>query len=176
MSNLAVALKVMEILEINKYININYDAMKKSIKEVTWKGRLEVLDDKQLVVIDGAHNIQGICTLKSNIKKYFNYNKLYLILGILADKDVEHMVKEIVPLANKVYAVTPNSTRAELAEDLKVEIIKYNTNCEAFRDYEGALNKALVDANEDDLILASGSLYMIGDMRKLIRKKCLNKK
>lgn len=173
MFNLAVALKVMDILEINKYININYDAMKKSIKEVTWKGRLEVLDDKPLVVIDGAHNIQGICTLKSNIKKYFNYNKLYLILGILADKDVEHMVKEIVPLANKVYAVTPNSTRAELAEDLKVEIIKYNTNCEAFRDYEGALNEALIDANEDDLILASGSLYMIGDMRKLIRKKVL---
>ena len=99
-----------------------------------------------------------------------------MILGILADKDVEKMVKEITPLAKRVYAVTPNSIRAELAEDLKDEIIKYNENCEAFESYENAFNMALEDADEKDLILASGSLYMIGDLRKIITRKYLNKK
>ena len=59
------------------------------------------------VVIDGAHNIQGITQLDKNIKKYFKYDDLYLILGILADKDVDHMVKVITPQAKKVFTVTP---------------------------------------------------------------------
>ena len=99
-----------------------------------------------------------------------------MILGILADKDVEMMVKEITPLAKKVYAVTPHSIRAELAQDLRDEIIKYNENCKAYEDYEEAFNNALKDAKENDLIIASGSLYMIGDMRKLITRKYINKK
>ena len=114
-------------------------------------------------------------TLKTNIKKYFSYENLYLILGILADKDVENMVKEITPLAKKVYAVTPHSIRAELAEDLKKEVIKYNKNCKAYGTYEEAFNEALKDAGKNDLILASGSLYMIGDMRKLITRRYINK-
>ena len=98
------------------------------------------------------------------------HNNLYLILGILADKDVEEMIKVITPMAQKIYAVTPNSIRAELADDLRSEVIKYNINCKAYDDYEEAYIKALSDADRNDLILASGSLYMIGDMRKIIRK------
>ena len=142
----------------------------KSIKNVSWKGRLEVLSNNPYVVIDGAHNIQGIKTLSRNIKKYFKYENLYLILGILADKDVEEMIKIITPMAKKVYSVTPNSIRGELAESLKDEVSKFNKNCKAFDKYEEAYLEALNDAFEKDLILASGSLYMIGDMRKIIRK------
>ena len=80
------------------------------------------------------------------------------------------MIKVIAPMAKKIYAVTPNSIRAELAEDLKREIIKYNENCEAYDDYKEAYLTAINDANENDFVLASGSLYMIGDMRKIIRE------
>ncbi|MBC5626940.1 bifunctional folylpolyglutamate synthase/dihydrofolate synthase [Clostridium sp. NSJ-49] len=174
--NLALAIKVMEVVEKQGFIHLNNKAIENSVREVMWKGRLEVLSNNPLIVIDGAHNIQGITTLKNNIQKYFNYKDVYLILGILADKDVEMMVKEITPLAKKVYAVTPHSIRAELAQDLRDEIIKYNENCKAYEDYEEAFNNALKDAKENDLIIASGSLYMIGDMRKLITRKYINKK
>ncbi len=173
--NLTLAIKVLEVIEKQGLVVLNNESIKKSIREVSWKGRLEVLGNKPLIVIDGAHNIQGISTLKTNIEKYFNYENIYLILGILADKDVEKMVKEITPLAKKVYAVTPHSIRAELAEDLRMEIIKYNKNCKAYESYEDAFNNALKDAKEDDLIIASGSLYMIGDMRKIIVKGNSNK-
>ena len=172
--NLALAIKVMEAIEEQGLILLDDKSIEKSVREVTWKGRLEVLSSKPLIVIDGAHNIQGIATLKTNLQKYFNYENIYLILGILADKDVEEMVKEITPLAKKVYAVTPHSTRAELAEDLRVEIIKYNKNCKAYECYEDAFNDTLKDAKENDLIIASGSLYMVGDMRKLILKRLVN--
>lgn len=168
--NLSVAMKVIEVLNNRKIVNITTESIIKSIKNVTWKGRLEVLSNNPYVVIDGAHNIQGIKTLSRNIKKYFKYENLHLILGILADKDVEEMIKIITPIAKQVYAVTPNSIRAELADDLKNEIVKYNANCRAFDEYEEAYLEALKNAKENDIILASGSLYMIGDMRKIINK------
>ena len=164
--NLSVAMKVIEVLNNRKIVNITTESIIKSIKNVTWKGRLEVLSNNPYVVIDGAHNIQGIKTLSRNIKKYFKYENLHLILGILADKDVEEMIKIITPIAKQVYAVTPNSIRAELADDLKNEIVKYNANCRAFDEYEEAYLEALKNAKENDIILASGSLYMIGDIEK----------
>lgn len=169
--NFAVVTEVIKRLNEDRFTNISKEIIIDSIKDVKWIGRLEVLKNNPLVVIDGAHNIQGITALKTNVQKYFNYNKIYLILGILADKDVEEMVKTICPMATKVFAVTPNSYRAELAEDLKNEVIKYNSNCIAFDNYEDALIAAYNEAAEDDLVLASGSLYMIGDLRKLINKK-----
>lgn len=168
--NLSVAMQTIEVLNNKNIIDISIANIVKSIKNVSWKGRLEVLSNNPYVVIDGAHNIQGIKTLSRNIKKYFKYENLYLILGILADKDVEEMIKIITPMAKKVYSVTPNSIRGELAESLKDEVSKFNKNCKAFDKYEEAYLEALNDASEKDLILASGSLYMIGDMRKIIRK------
>ena len=168
--NLSVAMQAIEVLNNKNIIDILIANIVKSIKNVSWKGRLEVLSNNPYVVIDGAHNIQGIKTLSRNIKKYFKYENLYLILGILADKDVEEMIKIITPMAKKVYSVTPNSIRGELAESLKDEVSKFNKNCKAFDKYEEAYLEALNDASEKDLILASGSLYMIGDMRKIIRK------
>lgn len=168
--NLSVAMQAIEVLNSKNIIDISITNIVKSIKNVSWKGRLEVLSNNPYVVIDGAHNIQGIKTLSRNIKKYFKYENLYLILGILADKDVEEMIKIITPMAKKVYSVTPNSIRGELAESLKDEVSKFNKNCKAFDKYEEAYLEALNDASEKDLILASGSLYMIGDMRKIIRK------
>ena len=130
---------------------------------------LEVMKKEPMIVIDGAHNIQGIKALRKNVEKYFKYKNIYLLLGILADKQVKEMIEEITPIAKKVYALTPHSNRAELCEDLKNEIIKINPNCKAYEDYKKALKEALKEANKDDLILISGSLYMIGDMRKIIR-------
>lgn len=168
--NLSVAIKVIKVLNNRNIVNISEETIIKSIKNVSWKGRLEVLSNSPYIIIDGAHNIQGIETLSKNIKKYFKYENLYLILGILADKDVDEMIKVITPMAKNVYAVTPNSIRAELADDLKNEVIKYNKNCKSYDDYEEAYIEAIKNAGENDIIVASGSLYMIGDMRKIINK------
>lgn len=169
--NLALSIKAIEVLEENNIVTISKKILEESLANVTWNGRLEVMKKEPLVVIDGAHNIQGITKLKENIKKYFKYKNIYLILGILADKDVEEMIKKIVPMAKEVYAVTPNSIRGELAKDLKLEILKYNSNCISFEEYEGALDRALENADDDDIIIASGSLYMIGGMRTIIKNK-----
>ncbi|OOM73613.1 folylpolyglutamate synthase/dihydrofolate synthase family protein [Clostridium sp. BL-8] len=169
--NLSVALNTIETLFEKENIIINRELIEKSLEDVKWIGRLEVLRKKPTVIIDGAHNIDGIRALRKNVEKYFKYKKLYLLLGILADKQVKEMVKEITPIAEKVYALTPHSDRAELCEDLKKEILEYNSNTVALENYEEAFESALKEAEEDDLILVSGSLYMIGDMRKIINSR-----
>lgn len=169
--NLSVALNAIETLLEGENIIINKELIEKSLDDVKWIGRLETLKKNPMVVIDGAHNIDGIKALRKNVEKYFKYNKLYLLLGILADKQVKEMVKEITPIAEKVYALTPHSDRAELCEDLRNEILEYNSNTVALESYEEAFSLAMQEANEDDLVLISGSLYMIGDMRKIINLK-----
>ncbi|GAA0825983.1 bifunctional folylpolyglutamate synthase/dihydrofolate synthase [Clostridium tertium] len=166
--NLSLAIKALEELEKLNYIKVNINKLYKGVKNVKWKGRLEVLKKDPFIVIDGAHNIAGIEFLKSNIEEYFKYKNLYLILGILADKNVEEMVKIIAPVATEVYTVTANSIRAASANELKEVVLKYNNNCIAFDDYDKAIKLSLSKVNKDDLIVAAGSLYMIGEIRKKI--------
>lgn len=161
------------IYTLEKLIDLGYKITKESIEnglaKVRWLGRMEIMNNNPMVVIDGAHNIDGIKSLKDSIDTYFKYNNIILILGILADKEVHNMVKVIAPIAKKVITVTPHSERAKLAHELKDVVSEYNSNCVSIESYEEAYEKALGLAKQDDLILISGSLYMIGDMRKIIR-------
>lgn len=142
-----------------------------ALSNVKWKGRLEILSANPLVIIDGAHNIDGITKLNESIHTYFKYNRVILIIGILADKQVENMVRVIANDAYKVIAVAPNNDRAETAEDLCSIVKKCNINSEWEKEYDKAYDKAVSYYEKGDLILVCGSLYMIGDMRKVILNK-----
>ncbi len=167
--NCNVAINAVEVLAKIEDFNINN--IEKGVFNAKWIGRLEVLRENPLIVIDGAHNIQGIKMLKKNILEYFDYDDMYLLIGILSDKQVDDMIKEIVPLSKKVIALTPHSDRAELASELREHIKMVNKNVLSFEDYNEGLEEILKEAKENDLILVTGSLYMIGDMRKIINKK-----
>lgn len=155
----------------NMGLHICENSIVKGLLKVRWPGRLEVLNWKPLVVIDGAHNIDGIKKLKESMDVYFKYKDIVLILGILADKEVEDMVKIIASEVKQVICVTPHSERAELASQLMKEVKKINGKVIAIDDYSKAYDSALSFTDSEDLILVSGSLYMIGDMRKIIRTK-----
>jgi dihydrofolate synthase/folylpolyglutamate synthase len=167
--NCATAIFAIEEL-IRKGIGIKKEHILSALKKVRWIGRLEVMKSNPLVVIDGAHNIDGIANLKENVQNYFKYNKMILVLGILADKEVDKMVSIIAPLANRVITVTPNSDRAESSKELKEIVEKYDVICEAIESYSEAYKLGMSYCSEEDLLLVSGSLYMIGDMRKIISK------
>lgn len=165
--NCSLCIQAIEALK-KQGVNIEKQHILEGLKKVKWPGRLERMKREPLVVIDGAHNIDGIKKLKESVETYFKYNNIILILGILKDKEVENMVETIAPLAKHIITVTPHSDRAKLSLELKEIVEKYNKNCSYEEEYENGYKKALELASNDDLILISGSLYMIGDMRKII--------
>lgn len=167
--NCAVVLNTIEVLKSMGF-SVEKEAIYDGLRCVEWKGRMEIVKDNPLVLIDGAHNIDGISKLAESINTYFKYSKLYLVIGILADKQVDDMLKVIVPMAEAVIAVTPHSDRAEAAFDLRDRIKQFNSNCEAIEDYEKAYHRALGFCKDGDMVVICGSLYMIGDMRKFIKK------
>ncbi|MGL5634483.1 MAG: bifunctional folylpolyglutamate synthase/dihydrofolate synthase [Sarcina sp.] len=150
---------------------ISDEAIIKGIRKTKWIGRMEIMKKTPLVVIDGAHNIDGIKAIKNSVEKYFNYNKIILILGILSDKDVEGMVKTISELSDNIILTEPHSERAGGSEQMISYLEAENKHYERILEYDKAYERALEIASDDDLILICGSLYMIGDMRKVIRYK-----
>ena len=167
--NCAVAINTVETL-IKLGFEVSLEAIHKGLKEVQWRGRMEVLNIKPYVLLDGAHNIDGMERLSISIDTYFKYKKLYVIIGMLADKQVEDMLRIITPKAERVIAVTPNTARAEHAEALREKILNFNYHCEAYGDYAQAFKYAVSLCSEQDLLVICGSLYMIGDMRRIIKK------
>lgn len=157
--------------ELSKLDGFKLNHIEEGFKNATWNGRLEVLSKEPLIVIDGAHNLDGIEALVKNVKKYFKYDKLYLLLGILADKDVKHMLKKIIPLSYEVVCLTPHSDRAKLSEKLKEEVIPLNSKTENYDSYEEGFKAIKEKVTEKDMILAAGSLYMIGELRGIIKKE-----
>jgi len=128
---------------------------------------MEIVKANPVVMLDGAHNIDAIKQLSQSIKKYFSYNKLILITGILKDKQIEEMSETLAKLSDKIIAVEVDSIRRTSKDTLIESLKKYNKDVEGSDDYKEALDKALSYADKDDMILICGSLYLIGDYKKI---------
>ena len=150
-------------------IHITEKEIRDGLKKTKWKGRLEIISRNPTFLIDGAHNLQGVNNLAKNLN-LFNYNRLILGLGILKDKDVNHMVEVLSPLADEIVITEVNMPRKMDAYDLEKITNKYNKNTFVERDIEKAIDKTFEMADEEDLILFAGSLYLIGDVRRILTK------
>lgn len=129
-------------------------------------GRLETLEENPLVVIDGAHNPAGAAKLAEAVKTEFEYDRLILVLGVLADKDVGGIVEMLAPLADRIIATSPDYYRAMPADALAETIKRVNSNVLVEPDTVKAVEKAKELAGETDLVLVTGSLYVIGEIKE----------
>ena len=150
-------------------IQITDEEIRRGLEKTKWKGRLEVLRRNPTFLIDGAHNLQGAKTLADSIDM-FKHNRLIMCVGILADKDVEHMVEILAPLADEIIVTEVNMPRKMKAESLEEIIGKYNPNTIIEKNREEAVNKAINMAKPDDLIVFAGSLYLIGEIRSIVTR------
>ena len=107
---------------------INENCIKRGIEKVVWLGRLSVISQDPLIVIDGAHNEDGVQALSLAIKKYFKDKELILIMGMLKDKEHDKSLKILTPMAKILIATEPISERALKAEELGEEAKIYCSN------------------------------------------------
>ncbi|WP_026896204.1 bifunctional folylpolyglutamate synthase/dihydrofolate synthase [Clostridiisalibacter paucivorans] len=164
--NSALAVLVLNELKNRGILDISEDSMKRGLESAIWKGRLEKLGDRPKFIIDGAHNEKGAKALIDTIKNIFEYKKLILGIGMLRDKDVDSVVSGLASMADQIVITEPLSPRKLKSEALADIIRNYNSNIIIEKVPKDAVNKSLEIANEGDLIIFSGSLYLIGEIRQ----------
>ncbi|WP_312815745.1 folylpolyglutamate synthase/dihydrofolate synthase family protein [Sedimentibacter sp.] len=170
--NALTALRTLEIVKLTGY-NITEESILTGFESVKFAGRFEILHENPVIVIDGGHNIDGIEAFSKAVKEYFKDNKVILFFGMLKDKNPDDVLNYLVPLCKEIYTLTPNNPRAMKASDL-AELIKnnYDINVTSLDNYEDIL-KIVKDADESEYIAFVGSLYMIGEVRTLLKKEYL---
>lgn len=166
--NATLALTTLLVLKEKGLVDISEEQIREGLQKTKWPGRLEVMRRNPIFLIDGAHNVQGIAQLKKAIN-LFEYKNLILGVGILKDKDSSHMVELLAPMADKIVVTEVNMPRKLDAEELAKEIAKYNENVFIEKDIKKAVERTLELAEEDDMIVFGGSLYLIGEVRTLIK-------
>ncbi|MBN2042238.1 MAG: bifunctional folylpolyglutamate synthase/dihydrofolate synthase [Candidatus Aenigmarchaeota archaeon] len=152
--NLKTALETIEVLKDSD--EIPDEKIIHGIGKTKWPGRVEVIGREPLTILDGAHNPDGVKELTKFIKNV-DFRKMILVMGISKDKDKEGMTGKLFTLADKII-LTKSSYKAMDPS----EIAKNGYIIE--KDPKKALEKAKELAGKDDLILVTGSLYLIGDI------------
>ena len=127
---------------------------------------MQIISQKPTVIIDGAHNEEGIKALKNNLTEIFPNKKIFFVLAILRDKKLETIIKDICSVSHKIYITKNKSTRAAEIRD-QVEFVKLHHQLfEVHEDVMTAAKKAISDADKDDIVMISGSLYTISEVLK----------
>lgn len=165
--NVATALECVKVLK-EKGVEISDDAIARGVSQVMWQGRFEIISDNPLFIIDGAHNISGILSLKKTVQHNFTGKKLVFIMGMLKDKEYDESLKQAAPLADTLICCDVPSNRTLPGEILAKYAGKYNKNVLSAGSVENAVKMAL--SIECDAIIAFGSLYMLGDIKSSLQK------
>ncbi len=166
--NSATALLALEILQSEGW-KITLEQVKRGFAAATWPGRLEIMGHDPLVVIDGAHNVAGMEALACWLRnKRSHHTKIILVIGMLADKDRLGAASLLAPLVDKVVITKPLSPRAGNWQELASYFDKGSGNVHIIEDLNRAINQGLEEAGDDDLVLITGSLYLVGEARKIL--------
>ncbi|WP_352399045.1 folylpolyglutamate synthase/dihydrofolate synthase family protein [Anaerotignum sp.] len=165
--NCVTVLAACEILK-EKGFPLTKNQICSGISNTFWAGRMEICRTSPLVMLDGAHNVDGIRRLAESVRNYFENRKITLVLGVLGDKEYEQMAELILPFANQVVLTEPHSQRKLDANKLANIVFRKELPFYIEPEIENAYQKALQITPETDIILCCGSLYMIGALRSYI--------
>ena len=195
--NLKTALATLEILRKSGAVKLDREALYAGLKRARQPGRFEIIsgsapaeDDgsegclaggaggskdcdagKPLVIIDGAHNEAGAQALQETMAQYFAGKKILLVAGILADKQIDSIVKFLTKITDHIIVTEPDNPRKLAASELAKHIADVGVKSEVLSDTEAAVWRAKELADGYDVILFAGSLYLIGDVRRLWRNE-----
>lgn len=166
LKNAAVALETISVLRKAGW-EIPDEAVVQGMDATRWPGRFEVLQDNPMVIVDGAHNPQGVESLIAAVKEYLPGQHIVCVTGVLADKDWKPMMDRLKTVVSDFVAVTPDSPRA-LGN---VRLARYLTDRQHWVSVADDVEKGLTGALErakatGGMVLACGSLYMAADVRR----------
>lgn len=162
--NAVTALKTIEVLP---GANIAQETIQTGLANAKWPGRLEWLGN---ILLDGAHNPQGARMVSEYVRTCLEGRRIIALTGMMADKDVAHLAKAIASFAHEVLCVAPENMARAIAAPQLADIFRSfsHDKVRAFDDTQTALCHAQRIAEENDVILVCGSLYLVGEVRKIL--------
>jgi dihydrofolate synthase/folylpolyglutamate synthase len=149
------------------HFDLSSEQLREGLAATRWAGRLEWLSRRPPVLIDGAHNYAGMVALRQALQEEYGYRRLIVVLGIMADKDLRQMVLKLAPLAHRIVLTRPKYERAVEPESLRDVAGDFVGRTELIRPVEEALERARALATSEDLVLVTGSLYFIGEVKEI---------
>jgi dihydrofolate synthase/folylpolyglutamate synthase len=131
-------------------------------------GRIEVMGQKPLIVADGAHNGESAAVLADALREYFSWRRCFLVIGVMADKDLRAMGFKLAKLAELIICCGFKSPRSMDPYQMVQEVGFLGPAAVAEPTVADALDAALGHATEDDLVCVTGSLYVVAEAREAI--------
>lgn len=170
--NAAIAITLVQVFCQQTGMQLDLQATQRGLKATSWPGRMEVVNQDPTVILDGAHNLPGMQALVNTIKDDFRQQDVYVLVAILADKQYDLMLGELASLPNVHITVTtfagPYSGRhsADLAD--AVQDIPSHFPIHVDSDWQRAMVSISSQMSSNDVLLITGSLYFISDVRHLM--------
>ena len=163
--NMTTVVEAVNVL-IKKGYNITTENIKAGISKTILPARVEVISKKPLVILDGGHNEDGARAFYDAVKECFDSNKkLFVIAGMMNDKEVENSLKPLISKAGTFIAVTPENPRAMKAEKLGEIAKKYCHNVIVCDNANFAVDTVKNKLTDNDVLFVVGSLYLAGEVR-----------
>ena len=152
--------------------NIEENNIREGLKKTAWPGRMHLIQKDPYIILDGAQNPASMRTLVSAVKEAFNYKRLICVFGISSDKDIKG-VSSILDIASDIIILTKakENPRATDISELRANFRESRPGLEESGNTDEALQKALKLSNRDDLILVTGSLFIVGDTLKRLKTR-----
>ncbi len=141
-----------------------------AVASITAPGRLEVVSRRPVVILDGAHNVQGFHGLASTLENEFPAIQWHLVLGARGERDVRDLVTPLKGLVGKVYATAPADPAAIDPESVATAAgDALDVDAASFQEAEDALGDATDAAGVEGGVVVAGSLYLVGEVRGQFR-------
>ncbi|MCR5143690.1 MAG: bifunctional folylpolyglutamate synthase/dihydrofolate synthase [Lachnospiraceae bacterium] len=147
----------------NDFLNWKMQLIKNGIQGTKWPGRMEIISENPFIMVDGAHNPQGVEALFNSLKCTYPEEHFTMIMGVMADKDYREMINVIKPISSRFITVTVECNRSESGKEL-AEVIG-DLGCEALYALDIA-DAISIATRFQDKIIVFGSLYFIGEVLK----------
>ncbi|MGH2484938.1 MAG: glutamate ligase domain-containing protein, partial [Ktedonobacterales bacterium] len=173
LENAAAAVAAVHVLR-ERGVVVSDEAVRVGLREARWAARMQVVGRAPWVVVDGAHNADSFARLFAGLRRHFTYQRLVLVVGVMADKDIAGIVREIALAAPHDIVVTPYASSRVAATAVIVEALREREpalRVSSAKTSAQALTEALAIAGPNDLVCVAGSLYLAAEALRWFAKR-----
>ncbi|MGJ7920536.1 bifunctional folylpolyglutamate synthase/dihydrofolate synthase [Neobacillus sp. LXY-4] len=166
--NASLAIMAAQILKQYFAFLIEEDDIRKGLHRAYWPGRMELISDQPFIMMDGAHNEEGIGALVQELKARYSNKQIQILFTALADKDLNKMIHLLDGVTDKITFTEFDFPRASQAQSLYD--LSSSENKHIAQNWQQFLTKTIPEMKENELLVITGSLYFLSSLKPFLLK------